>query len=304
MLRSDMTAALCWAAALAAPAVALPAEEDPAVWREALAFAGLEIAADGELVLAEHDGAWQLCAGARCVETPAPLREEDREAIALLARSLVRELEMPRGPAPAPTAPRLRVELADAARVEAAPVELEAEPLVGAWWQAPEGPARAEVRSRSLRVWTGVGAATWQGEAPAGAAEVGAWLELGSVLVLGSAQGTTAAGLQSDGERSAARLGAELGGGLVGPRVDAAFVGGIDRETWRQAGEEVTTLALPRVGVRSGVRRPLGDRITVRLVASVDVSLRDVELATEAGTFAQRGRAGAGLQLGLLVGSP
>ncbi len=80
-----MSAALCWAAALAAPAVSLPADQDPAAWEEALAFAGLGVASDGELVLEQIDGTWRLCIAARCVETPAPTSDHEIEISPLRA---------------------------------------------------------------------------------------------------------------------------------------------------------------------------------------------------------------------------
>lgn len=302
MLESGMSPMLALAAALAAPAVSLPADEDPAAWADALAFAGLGVAEDGELVLEQVDGAWRLCIAARCLETPAPETEQDREAIALLARSLARELEMPRGPAPTPATPRLRAE--PVALPAPAPLRPESAPdtLVRTGWPAPTGPALTEPPPWRTRLLVDLGASSWGGEALAPTASVAAWRRAGPVFVRAEARGSAPAELQGAETRAASRLGGGLGLGVAGQQLDSSLSLAVDRETWRQDGELVARLALPSAGAQAGWRWPIGDGLALRASLTLDASLREVELATPEGTFADRARFGAGARAGLVVG--
>jgi hypothetical protein len=310
-----LLALLLPAAALGAPRVQLPPGEDPALWEEALAVAGLEAGAprSGEpgVFVLKVSGGWQLEAldgqgGRRSLQLAAPTTPAEREALAVVARSLTRPGQAapkvappPPRPKPPPPAPPPPPPPPVAPVVVAAP---------------PPPPPPPAPRLAGLRVHA-VGGARLGAHSPALSGRLGllvgkGWLGAGPTLSgqLGAPLRSAEVSAEGDPRRAQRGLGAGLAAGLRGPgRAPQALVGlAAERRSFVEDGAVVSQVWVPTAqlslsagwptGAAGADARP-GAALVTELWGGWD--LRAISVQVDAGPLTALPRWSAGLSLGV-----
>lgn len=306
--------ALLPAAALGAPRVQLPPGEDPALWEEALAVAGLEAGAprSGEpgVFVLKVSGGWQLEAldgqgGRRSLQLAAPTTAAEREALAVVARSLTRPVQ----PAPKATPPPPRPKPPPPAPPPPPPPPAPVVVVV-----APPPPPPPAPRLAGLRV-NALGGARLGAHSPALSGRLGllvgkGWLGAGPTLSgqLGAPLRPDAVSAEGAPRRAQRGFGAGLAAGLRGPgRAPQALVGvAAERRAFVEDGAVVSQVWVPTAQLSLsagwptagglGAPRP-GAALVTELWGGWD--LRAIAVQVDAGPLTALPRWSAGLSLGV-----
>lgn len=308
--------ALSPAAALGAPRVQLPPGEDPALWEEALAVAGLEAGAprSGEpgVFVLKVNGGWQLEAldgqgGRRSLQLAAPTTAAEREALAVVARSLTRPVQ----PAPKATPPPPRPKPPPPAPPPPPPPPPPVEPVVVVPPPPPPPPAP---RLAGLRI-NALGGARLGAHSPALSGRLGllvgkGWLGAGPTLSgqLGAPLRPDAVSTEGAPRRAQRGFGAGLAAGLRGPgRAPQALLGvAAERRAFVEDGAVVSQVWVPTAQLSLsagwptagglGAPRP-GAALVTELWGGWD--LRAIAVQVDAGPLTALPRWSAGLSLGV-----
>ncbi|MBL8615328.1 MAG: hypothetical protein JNM72_06955 [Deltaproteobacteria bacterium] len=307
--------ALSPAAALGAPRVQLPPGEDPAQWEEALAVAGLEAGAprSGEpgVFVLKVNGGWQLEAldgqgGRRSLQLAAPTTAAEREALAVVARSLTRPVQ----PAPKATPPPPRPKPPPPAPPPPPPPPVEPVVVV----VPPPPPPPPAPRLAGLRI-NALGGARLGAHSPALSGRLGllvgkGWLGAGPTLSgqLGAPLRPDAVSTEGAPRRAQRGFGAGLAAGLRGPgRAPQALLGvAAERRAFVEDGAVVSQVWVPTAQLSLsagwptagglGAPRP-GAALVTELWGGWD--LRAIAVQVDAGPLTALPRWSAGLSLGV-----